>query len=150
MPSRKRLEETIFPSAQTLTQDFEWQALSTSFWTYFGAFQALVHNYATKALSQYEDCQIYQYEDICEDALASFKRMFEFCELEFDSETEVKLMRSTASQKKYTPGSYSLKRDTKAMASLWKARIEPEQLSLLKTAYLKLSPCYYCDDGDWS
>lgn len=146
---RKKLDEVIFPSGKDTLDRAALQRFSTSFWSFSGAFQAIVAQHTMKILNQYDSCKIFRYEDLCLNPEQKFREMYQFCGLPWDEAVQERLSKTTTSGKSYRPGEYSLNRNSSKMIEQWRTQIDAESLTLLKDAYLHYSPAFFQEPQWW-
>src|SRR5690606_13429427 len=93
-------------------------------WEQAGAFQAIAQNLISGFLSKI-DHRVVRYEDICEDPISVFGRIFDFCHLPFSGAVRNEIERSSRSMTNYAPGNYDTMRNSIEMKDRWKRNIDP-------------------------
>lgn len=117
-----------------------------TFWSLHGAFQASILKYALNILDNYEDKTLITYEDICLNPRESFLRLYDFCDLKWDSGVELEIQKCTTSANPYQAGQYGECRESSSLARRWETLISEEQLIEVRDAYLLADLPYYTSD----
>ncbi len=115
----------------------------SSFWAGHGALQATVLKRTLDLLDNYPDYTILRYEDLCLDPVEEFRRLFDFCALTWDVQTEARIRERAVSKGSYQAGNFDLKRDSLAMITKWQTQIDPSYIDEIREAYLSYDPPFY-------
>jgi hypothetical protein len=139
-------------SKQTMAEIGAWPPppLGESFWFNHGALHAVAHRRALSALRNYPDWCLVRYEDLCINPLQEFARLFDFCGLEFDDGSKARIVDSASSTEAYSPGQYSLRRNSREMVDAWHSAVAASDIEEVRQGYFVFPPAVYGDDRDWN
>lgn len=124
------------------------EEFTDSFWTEHGALQAYIMNNALQRLSDYSDSLIVEYEEICANPEETFRRLYEFCQLPWDSKIATQIQENSRATLPTASGQYTIQRNSAAMAEQWKSKMKAEEIAAVKRGFLTLSPPYY-GESEW-
>ena len=125
----------------------DYDKIYTSFWSNFGALQAVITKMSMDALKDYEDCKIIKYEDVCSNPLDIFRQLYHFAELEWDGDVEEYIISQSTSKESSVTGEYGDKRNSGSIIDKWKREMDPAAIDEVKEAYLACDPpCYKGDE----
>jgi hypothetical protein len=91
------------------------------------------------------------YEDLCRDAEARFKELYDFCRLTWNDLVAAAVMQRTRGDA--TLGAddpAGTVRNTAAMPDAWRAEIKPKDLADVRAGWMAAAPSRYTDDADWA
>jgi hypothetical protein len=117
-------------------------------WEQSGAFQAIAQNLVADSLSGI-DHMVVRYEDICDEPVAAFGRIFEFCGLPFSAGVQKGIERSSRARGRYVPGTYDTARNSRDMKDRWRRDVDPEDIEQVRRGYFAYRPIFYREESDW-
>jgi hypothetical protein len=120
----------------------------TNTWEQSGAFQAITQNFVADSLSGI-DHVVVRYEDVCNDPVAEFGRIFEFCGLPFSAAVREEIEHSSQARVHYVPGTYDTARNSLEMKDRWKRDVDPEDIEQVRRGYVAYRPIFYREESDW-
>jgi sulfotransferase family protein len=120
----------------------------TNTWEQSGAFQAITQNFVANSLSAI-DHLVVRYEDVCDDPVSEFSRIFEFCGLPFSATAREEIERSSQAKIRYMPGTYDTTRNSLAMKDRWKRDVDPQDIERVRRGYFACRPIFYREASDW-
>jgi Sulfotransferase domain len=118
------------------------------FWEQSGAFQAILHNHVLGSLDRVDHVLV-RYEDVCQDPLTEFARLFEFCGLPLSATVRDAIARSSKSKTDYAPGRYDTVRNSSTMTGRWRRETPAEQVELVRRGYFAHHPRFYTEESEW-
>lgn len=121
---------------------------SGSMWSELGAVQALVLKLTLERLQGETDRLVVRYEDLCNDPIASFRRLYDFAELRWTGQVEEKIGRETSAATHDRSKAYRTVRNSQVMAGAWRCDLTPQEIADVRDAYLAYEPRYYRAE-DW-
>ena len=120
----------------------------TDTWEQSGAFQAITQNLVSNSLSGI-DHLVVRYEDICDEPVVAFGKIFEFCGLPFSAGVREEIERSSQARARYMPGTYDTARNSLDMKDRWRRDIDPQHVEQVRRGYFAYRPIFYRDENDW-
>lgn len=117
-------------------------------WERGGAFHAIIHNRVMGFLDKV-DHTVLRYEDVCENPLEEFVRVFDFCGLPLSADLRQEIERSSHAHADYSPGLYDTDRNSSDMKDRWKREVSPEVIERVRRSYFANRPIFYTDERDW-
>ncbi len=120
----------------------------TETWQQSGAFQAITQNFVAESLSGI-DHMVTRYEDLCDEPVVAFGRIFEFCGLPFSAAVREEIERSSQAKACYAPGTYDTARNSLDMKDRWKRDVDPQHIEQVRRGYFAYRPIFYRDESDW-
>lgn len=136
-------------SRETLDRELpERRHIPSSFWAQHGILQGLVLRLALRAFNTCKDFIVVRYEDLCDEPLSTFRRLYDFAELLWNVDIEDQILARSSTGGTADPGPYDVYRNSKVEAEKWKWEMSREAIEEVRTAYLSLNPSYYLD-GEW-
>ena len=129
-PYRNEIEFSAFNKTSILDQGILlWKCL-----------HLIIHNYRKKFE---EDWVFVKHEDLSRDPSNNFRILFKKLNLEFTPGVDEKIYNSTTSSHKEF-----LKRDAIKNIKLWKEKLEPKEIRLIKDGTSEIWPHFY-EEKDW-
>lgn len=125
---------------------FKYDKFDTSFWSSFGAVQSVITNMSMEVLKNYGDYKIIKHEDVCSDPLETFRQLYRFADLKWDSDIEELIIAQSDSEEPSATGEYGEKRNSGSIINKWKNEMDQNAIDELKAAYLACDPSYYNAD----
>ncbi|MGH9324269.1 MAG: sulfotransferase [Vicinamibacteria bacterium] len=119
------------------------------FWEQSGALQAIVQNTTMDTMAAPADYTVVRYEDICNDPVGEFSKLFDFCELPFSSKDRQRIEDSTNEKTAYRPGGYDIARNSKEMVDRWRTDVSRENVERVRNGYFANRPLFYTNDTEW-
>lgn len=121
------------------------------FWERMGAFQAAVTRLALAGLEWGDDCHLIYYEDLCNDPVSSFRRLYDSLGLEWDDAVRKRIEKRMNPDGKQAnddgrDNPYSTQRDTANMQDAWRRNVSPEDADAVMSTYRNFGLDYYLDD----
>jgi hypothetical protein len=117
-------------------------------WTQRGEWQAEVQNLTMSFLRQI-DHAVVRYEDLCDDPIGEFGKIFEYCQLEMSPAVRREIERSSSAESDYVPGRYDTVRDSRQMRERWRDEVDPIDIASVRHGYLAKQPYFYTSASDW-
>lgn len=137
-------------SVETLnTLGVNWYDYSSSFFEEFGALQAVIFQYSIEILHNYSDYMIVRYEELCTEPINTYRKLYNFADLEWDGEVERKILKlsdaSVASPTRY----YDLNKKSNEMLKKWQEELPEQAIKEIKGAYLSINHDQYYNAKEW-
>lgn len=117
-------------------------------WGEHVALQALVMQSALAALAGYDRHHVVRYEDLCADPVGQFRRLYDFAELPWQADVAAAIEEQTSVDDHNRFESFSLYRNSKAMAESWRTDVEEAARDDMKSAFLHYGLPHYAG-ADW-
>lgn len=117
-------------------------------WEQGGAFHAILQHRVMSFLAKV-DHAVVRYEDVCEDPVGEFTRIFDFCGLPLSAALRQEIVRSSSAETDYVPGRFDTDRNSGDMKDRWKRDINPEVIDKVRRSYFANRPIFYKDERDW-
>lgn len=118
-----------------------------SAWAEHAALQALIMRSTLDVLAGYADSRVVCYEDICRDPLPGFRSLYEFAGLSWNGEVQQAIEAQTTVEDHNRYESYSLYRNSRAMAETWRSEVDGQALEEMKQAFTAYGLPYYAADA---
>lgn len=137
-------------SIETLnTLGVYWDDYSSSFFEEFGALQAFIFQNSIKILRDYSDYMIVRYEELCTEPINTYRKLYNFADLDWDGEVERKILKlSEASVSSHT-GSSDLNMKSNEMLKKWQEELPEQAIKEIKGAYLSINHDQYYNAKVW-
>jgi hypothetical protein len=132
----------------TLKQ-IDYQQYQTSFWNEHGAMQAFVQKLSLDTLRNYADYLIVKYEDLCLNPSETFRRVYDFCDIQWDADIDEKIHQMSNQPVSVSLNRQSSFRNSFSMINKWKSEMDEFDINQVKASYLELEPAYYIGEQDW-
>lgn len=118
-----------------------------SAWAEHAALQAMIMKETLAALAGYDAHMVVQYEELCADPHEGFRRLYDFAGFPWDEDITALIDAQTNVEEHNRYESYSLYRDSRAMAAAWKADVDAWATDDMREAYLRHGLPYYPGDA---
>lgn len=141
-----RYFKIMFSERTRQNMKFKYDKFDTSFWSSFGAVQSVVTNMSVEVLKDHGDYKIIKYEDVCSNPLETFRQLYRFAELEWDSDVEELIVSQSTSEESSVTGEYGEKRNSGSIVNKWKKEMGQNEIDELRAAYTACDPSYYNAD----
>lgn len=116
-------------------------------WEKVGMRQGSIHHTVLHSLRDYPDSMIVSYEALCDAPMETFQMLFAFAGLTWNAHIEQTVQNHSTGGDRSLP--YNTHRDSRALASSWKGRLDQEELDDLRRGYARFELPWYTTAQDW-
>ena len=109
----------------------------------------MIYHVVNKYRERHPNWMFLKYEDLVDNPLTVFRHIFKHLKIEWTSEIEFEIARHTADKNRIESSKPNLiRRNSKAMASIWKSRLSQDEINRICDATADVWPYFYLDE-DW-
>ncbi|HJU86435.1 MAG TPA: hypothetical protein VJ788_03585 [Gemmatimonadota bacterium] len=90
------------------------------------------------------------FEKLCRDPFGGFRALFERLDLGYDERVRREHVRLTDGEERVARGDYGVARRSADLARIWRTRVSPADLTVIRSTWERLGPPLYQDPVDWS